>query len=62
MRKEHNFTAIKVSLVVGTILNLVNNFELFQKGPYEIKSVFKVLFTYAVPFLVSIYSSWKTSK
>nr|WP_252729191.1 nitrate/nitrite transporter NrtS [Aliiglaciecola lipolytica] len=48
-------TAIFISIVVGTILTLINQGEAFL-GEAEI-IWFKVILTYIVPFCVSMYSS-----
>lgn len=50
-------TAIQVSLVVGTILNLINNGEALLVG--EEVPFGPVLLNYLVPFLVSAYSGSK---
>jgi hypothetical protein len=49
--------ALNVALIVGVVLNLINNPQIFsfplpKKIPY-----FKVILTFMVPFLVSLYSS-----
>jgi methyl-accepting chemotaxis protein len=48
-------TAIFISIVVGTILTLINQNEAII-GDAELNWV-KVLLTYIVPFCVSLYSS-----
>jgi len=48
--------AIRVAVIVGVILNLINNPQLFSlslTGLY----IYKVLLTFLVPFCVSLYSS-----
>ncbi len=62
MRKENYFTAIKVALLIGTVLNLINSYDSIFKGEWSIKLLFKILLTYCVPFAVSLYSSWKAIK
>ncbi|MBO3698852.1 nitrate/nitrite transporter NrtS [Roseivirga sp. E12] len=49
--------AIKMSLVVGTLLNCINQAECFINQDFDQLNVPKLLFTYSVPFFVSIYSS-----
>ena len=49
-----------VGIVVGTILNIVNQGELFLKFNFEDISYLKLILTYSVPYLVSTYSSVKT--
>lgn len=48
-------TAIYISIIVGTILTLINQGEVFL-GEADL-NWFKVITTYIVPFCVSIYSS-----
>jgi hypothetical protein len=62
MNKSHFTRAIFVSLFVGIILNLVNNYEPIMKLQFSIENTMRVIFTFLVPFSVSLYSSWRTSK
>ncbi|WP_286272236.1 nitrate/nitrite transporter NrtS [Thalassotalea hakodatensis] len=57
IRKQYR-TAIIISMVVGTILTLVNQSDvIFSDQPLN---WFKVIITYIVPFCVSVYSSYAT--
>ena len=48
--------AIAVMIIVGSILNLINQGEaLFQGAPINFA---KLLLTYVVPFCVSTYGTW----
>ena len=49
--------AIKVSAVVGIILNLINNPELFNTFSIQHLHTGRVLLTFLVPFCVSLYST-----
>lgn len=62
MNKINFLRSIKVALVVGTILNLVNNYNAIILLDFNFTNSCKILFTYSVPFLVSFYSGWKTLK
>ncbi|MCG9875716.1 MAG: nitrate/nitrite transporter NrtS [Leptospiraceae bacterium] len=53
---------LKTSMLVGTILVLINNYELFVLGKWGSFPIFKVALTYLVPFLVSTYSSYAIIK
>lgn len=53
--KKQIKTAVIISIVVGTILTLINQGEAFFDGA-EL-NWFKVVLTYIVPFCVSLYSS-----
>ena len=48
--------AIAVMIIVGSVLNLINQGEaLFQGAPLNFA---KLLLTYVVPFCVSTYGTW----
>lgn len=53
--KKQIKTAVIISIVVGTILTLINQGEAFF-GNAELNWL-KVILTYIVPFCVSLYSS-----
>lgn len=55
--KKSLFLALKVSLVVGTLLNCINQSECLINQDFDQLNISKLLFTYTVPFFVSIYSS-----
>lgn len=61
MKKENYFRALKIALVFGTILNLINNYDNIHQNEWSFKLIIKILLTYSTPFFVSIYSSWKTT-
>lgn len=48
--------ALKVSLIVGTLLNLINSGDSLLRGQLP-PQPWKIPLTYVVPFLVSYYSS-----
>lgn len=47
---------LKVAAVVGTILALINHYEIFSEG-IRGNEVYRIILTYAVPYCVSTYSS-----
>ncbi|GHB79844.1 hypothetical protein GCM10008107_31600 [Psychrosphaera saromensis] len=53
--KKQIKTAIFISILVGTILTLINQGEAFIDG--SALNWYKVVLTYIVPFCVSLYSS-----
>lgn len=55
-RPTHLFTALKVAAVVGTALNIVNQGHFLMSGTIDWTHF---LLNYAIPFLVSSYSSGK---
>ena len=52
---------IRVSLVVGTILALINHGDAALTGDLTQTAVYKVILTYFVPFAVSVYSGVRAS-
>jgi hypothetical protein len=57
MDRDNLTRAIKVSAVVGIILNLINNPELFNTFSFQHLHTGRVLLTFLVPFCVSLFSS-----
>ncbi|MCU0920999.1 MAG: nitrate/nitrite transporter NrtS [Burkholderiaceae bacterium] len=53
--RDNAWAALKVSAVVGTVLNLLNNGPAWWQG--DAVSVWKVLLNYLVPYCVSSYSA-----
>ena len=62
MKKSNFITALKVSQVVGSLLNIVNNSSAILENNITMKLVFKIVFTYSVPFCVSLYSAYTANK
>ena len=48
---------MRISLVVGTILGIINHYDMFISENYETSRIIKILVTYLVPFSVSLYST-----
>jgi hypothetical protein len=55
--KKKIFLAMRISLVVGTILGIINHYDMFISENYETSRIIKILITYLVPFSVSLYST-----
>lgn len=51
--------SIKVSLVVGTILSLINQYEIIWVGIESTSQIVKLGMNYVVPFSVATYSRMK---
>ena len=47
--------ALKVALVVGTILNLINHFDLLLGAPVSSGTLLQIVLTYIVPYCVSTH-------
>ena len=55
-------SALKVSLIVGVILNLINQGDAIFAFDYAHINYYKLILTFAVPFIVSVYASAQTKK
>jgi hypothetical protein len=55
-QKESLNRALRVAVLVGIILNIINNPSLFKLSTEGI-NIYRVLLTFLVPFCVSLYSS-----
>lgn len=53
--RENAWAALKVSAVVGTVLNLLNNGPAWWQG--DAVSLWRVVLNYVVPYCVSSYSA-----
>ncbi len=49
--------ALKVSVVVGTILGIINHYDAIFFGPFTMTDAFQMALTYVVPFMVATYGS-----
>jgi hypothetical protein len=47
--------ALKVALVVGTILNIINHFDLLVGAPLTRMTMIQIALTYVVPYCVSTH-------
>jgi hypothetical protein len=47
--------AIRVALVVGTILNVINHFDLLLGAPLTRMAMIQIALTYVVPYCVSTH-------
>lgn len=47
--------ALRVALVIGTLLNLINHFDLLLGVPLTRMALFQVGLTYIVPYCVSTH-------
>ena len=56
-RKDDRTRALKVSLVVGSILALINHGDSFLNSELEFQNSIQIIATFLVPYLVSTYSS-----
>ena len=57
LRKDVVKRSSKVSLIVGTLLTVINQLDLLLTQGLDATLIFKVLLTYCVPYCVATYSS-----
>lgn len=51
--------AIIIALIVGTLLAVINHYDMFLNRDYKINRFIQITLTYLVPFFVSLFSSAK---
>lgn len=51
------FRSIKVALVVGTILALINHVEIITDGIVSATTLFQIVLTYLVPYAVATHAA-----
>ena len=49
--------ALKVALIIGTILMVINHYDELINGTLTSTNIFQILVTYLVPFSVATYGS-----
>ncbi|CAN1562330.1 hypothetical protein MCETHM1_02712 [Flavobacteriaceae bacterium] len=54
--------ALVLAVIVGTILNTINSYDVIWEGNFTSRNVIKIILTYITPFCVSLYSSTKATK
>jgi hypothetical protein len=54
--------ALIVAVVVGSLLNMINSYDVFWNGNFTTRNVIRIVLTYITPFCVSLYSSVKATK
>ncbi|RXK61731.1 hypothetical protein ESA94_01575 [Lacibacter luteus] len=62
MNKKNITTALLVAVVVGSVLNIINSYDVFAEGRFTGKNVMRIMLTYITPFCVSLYSAIKAAK
>lgn len=62
MNKKNISTALLVAVVIGSVLNIINSYDVFIEGKFSTKNIIKIMLTYITPFCVSLYSSVKATK
>lgn len=51
-----------MALVIGTVLGVINHYDMFVTGDFMPRRIIQFLITYFVPFSVSLYSSAMTGR
>lgn len=62
MNRKNIYRALLVALVIGTVLNLINSYDVFMEGQFTNRNILRIMLTYITPFCVSLYSSFKATE
>jgi type III secretory pathway component EscS len=62
MLSKNSKNALILSVVVGTILNIINSYDVIWESNFTFRNVLKIILTYITPFCVSLYSSTQAVK
>jgi len=62
MRLQNIKNAWIIALIVGTILNTINSYDVIWESNFTFRNVLRIVLTYITPFCVSLYSSTLASK
>lgn len=63
MTKANIITACIVAIVIGSLLNIINSFEIIMgQASFTTGKIIKIALTYITPFFVSLYSSVKATR
>ena len=57
LRRDVTTRGIRVALIVGTLLVLINHGDTLLLGHWSLREGIKIILTYAVPYGVSTYAS-----
>jgi hypothetical protein len=62
MNRKNITTAFLVATLVGSMLNVINSYDVFLNGNFSARNSLKIILTYLTPFCVSLYSSGRATK
>ncbi len=62
MNKKNVTTALAVAIIVGSLLNLINSYDVLLEGKFSGRNTIRIILTYITPFCVSLYSSAKATR
>jgi hypothetical protein len=62
MQAKNLKNALILALVVGSLLNTINSYDVIWEGDFTVRNTIKIILTYITPFCVSLYSSNLASK
>jgi len=62
MNKKNIQTALVVAMIVGSLLNLINSYDVLMGSKFSTANSIKIILTYITPFCVSLYSSARATK
>ena len=55
--KKIQMRALKTAVLVGTVLASINHLDVLINSSLNTSTIFKIILTYCVPYIVSAYSS-----
>ncbi|MEM7078055.1 MAG: nitrate/nitrite transporter NrtS [Pseudomonadota bacterium] len=56
-RRDVQLRALRISLIVGTLLGIINHGNAVLTGSFALTNLIQILLTYLVPYCVSVFSS-----
>jgi hypothetical protein len=62
MNRKNISTALLVAVIIGSLLNLINSYDIFKEGKFTNRNIIKIICTYIIPFCVSLFSSVRANK
>lgn len=62
MNRKNTYRALLVALLIGTVLNLINSYDVLMEGQFTNRNIGRIVLTYITPFCVSLYSSIKATR
>ncbi|CAN5590926.1 hypothetical protein BH11BAC1_BH11BAC1_20400 [soil metagenome] len=62
IKKTNIISSIDIALLVGTLLNFINQFQALVSLDPSAISIEKIILTYLVPFIVLVFSSTNFSE
>ncbi len=62
MNKKNVTTAFAVAIIIGSLLNIINSYDVLIERRFSGRNTARIILTYITPFCVSLYSSVKATR